>query len=147
MKVNNLKSKRVKAGFIDIGIAFLLLLINSIGGLLATIYLLTKEAFFYNIFGSQSMKDKSIGKKIMGLKIDTKNNNYVSYETSLKRNLLISIGFMPIINTYGFKKTLYITVIALIIELILFLFNDGKRLGDIWANTQVINDLENSSNK
>ena len=79
-------------------------------------------ATFLSLFGflfKDGFKGKSIGKTMMGLMVlDSRTHQPIGFGKSAKRNLILYVPIIPII--------------------IAFTMNKGMRLGDGWAETQVV---------
>jgi uncharacterized RDD family membrane protein YckC len=122
---------RFIAKFIDLLIVGALLkLLPPVGFLAGLTYLLIGDGLF---------DGKSIGKKIIGLRVIlTENNRRCSYRESIIRNLPLGIGYL----------LFSIPWIGWIFPLIIFAFEgllvigseNGTRLGDEIAKTQVLDD-------
>ncbi len=101
---------------------------------------LTKDAIIFEISRQEEYKNKSIGKKLMNLKIACLDGGYVDWIRSIRRNVTLAAGFivgvLPVIGkffgplvAFGF----------LIVEIFLVLTDEsGRRIGDRIALTQVV---------
>ena len=134
-------SKRAIAAIIDCVAAVLVGLIPIVGGLIATAYWLVRDGL-----DIEFMPHRSIGKKLVGLQPVTLDGRPVDIETSVKRNLPFAVGgiaqvllFIPII---GWILMIPVVLVALglgLMELFLVITSeDGRRMGDKFANTKVI---------
>lgn len=139
--------KRFLAALIDGAIAWVFALIPVIGGLIGLAYLLLKDAVMYQVTKDAQWMNKSVGKKLMQIKVVTEDETVVDWATSAKRNIPISIGnIFSIIPVLGWIIGFPISVIVGIIELVLILTDpNARRLGDRWAGTQVVPDDETAS--
>jgi uncharacterized RDD family membrane protein YckC len=133
--------KRAIAAIIDCVAAVLVGLIPIVGGLIATAYWLVRDGL-----DIEFMPHRSLGKKLVGLEPVTLDGRPVDLETSVKRNWPFAIGgvvqillFIPII---GWLLMIPVALVALglgLFELFLVVTSeDGRRLGDKFANTRVI---------
>ncbi len=106
-------------------------LIPVIGALISTAYLLIKDGLF---------EGQSLGKKLMKLRVVTMDGNKADFATSAKRNLIFAIpAIFMIIPIIGWVIAPILSLIVLIIEVVKVLNEPkGRRLGDTWADTQVI---------
>ena len=132
--------RRFIAYLIDEVIACILIYVPILGGIVSTVYILTKNAIAYEITKNPDFKNKSIGKKIMGLEVVSLEGKDINWEVSVRRNLPFAVasvfGILPII---GWLVGMVLGIIIDIIEFFLVLTdNNGRRLGDRLANTQVV---------
>ena len=131
---------RILAFMIDGLISWLPVFIPFVGAIFGSLYLLFKDGLMYQITQKDEWKNKSIGKKIMNLEIVTVDEQLIDLSISAKRNLPLTIGnFIAIIPVIGWVIGPTLALVLALVELIVFLTDeDGRRLGDKWANTQVI---------
>ncbi|MDI7247053.1 MAG: RDD family protein [Bacillota bacterium] len=133
--------KRFVAALIDGVIAGILtILIPILGGLLGAAYTLTKDALMFQLTKDAQWKNRSIGKKLMSLQVVNLGGGDVDMTVSIKRNATLSIGsLLAAIPLAGWVLSPIVGGIIGIIEVVL-VFTDpaGRRLGDKWANTQVV---------
>src|SRR6056297_1970124 len=131
---------RILAFMIDVRIAWIPFFIPFIGAVFGSLYLLFRDGIMYKITKNDDWKNKSIGKKILNIEIKSLEGKDIDLTTSAKRNLPLTIGnFIAIIPVIGWVIGPTLALILAVIELIIFLTDeDGRRLGDKWANTQVI---------
>jgi len=133
--------KRFIAAIIDTVIAFAICIIPLIGGIIGTAYMLLKDGLDYEF-----MDKRSIGKKMMKLRPVTLDGKEVDIHVSIKRNWMLALGvlimFLLVIPIFGWVLIPIVALVSLvfcIIEIIFILTKeDGRRLGDKFANTQVI---------
>ncbi len=113
-----------------------------IGVLLSVAYILLKDGVMYQITKDDQWRNKSIGKKIMNLRVISLDGATVDMAVSAKRNIPLAIGSaIAVIPIIGWVLGPIVAVVFAIIELVLFMTDEkGQRFGDRWANTQVIND-------
>lgn len=131
---------RILAFMIDGLIAWAPVFIPFLGAIFGSLYLLFKDGLMYQITKKDEWKNKSIGKKIMNIEIVSLDDQLIDLSISAKRNLPLTIGnFIAIIPLVGWVIGPTIALILAVVELIVFLTDeDGRRLGDKWAKTQVI---------
>ncbi|AEE92162.1 RDD domain containing protein [Tepidanaerobacter acetatoxydans Re1] len=131
--------KRFLAALIDGIIASLLIYIPILGAIVSTVYLLTKDAVAFEITKNADFKNRSIGKKIMGLEVVSLEGKDIDWTISVKRNLPIAIGSaFGIVPILGWIIGSIVGFALMVVEIVLAVTdNDGRRLGDKWANTQV----------
>ena len=131
---------RFLAALIDGVIAWIPFFIPVIGPLFGALYLLFKDSIMYKITNKEEWKNKSIGKKILNLVVIKLDGEYTDMESSARRNIPLTIGsFISIIPLIGWFIGPIVAFIFGLVELILILTDDnGRRLGDRWAQTQVL---------
>ncbi|MBN2413235.1 RDD family protein [candidate division KSB1 bacterium] len=133
--------KRFIAAIIDTVIAFAICIIPLIGGIIGTAYMLLKDGLNYEF-----MDRRSIGKKMMKLRPVTLDGKEVDIHVSLKRNWMLALGvlimFLLVIPIFGWVLIPIVALVSLVLGIIEIIFiiskEDGRRLGDKIANTQVI---------
>lgn len=132
--------RRFIAFLIDGIIASILIYVPILGGIVSTVYTLTKDVIVYEITKNPDFKNRSIGKKIMGLEVASLDGKDLNWEISIKRNLTLAIGSVcSIVPIIGWIVGAVLGFIISIIEIVLiFSDNKGRRLGDKLANTQVV---------
>ncbi len=133
-------SKRVLAALIDALIGWVVVFIPVIGALIGALYLLFKDAAPYQVMKQDEWKNKSVGKKLMGIEVETTDGSVVDLATSAKRNIPLTIGtFIAIIPVLGWIIGPLVALVLGIIELILVLTDkDGRRIGDRFGETRVV---------
>lgn len=94
----------------------------------------------YEILKNDEWKNKSIGKKLMNLEVVPLDGGYMDLSLSAKRNIPFALGsFIAIVPVIGWFIGLTVSLVFNLIELyLIFKDSHGRRLGDRWANTQVI---------
>ncbi len=135
---------RAVALIIDGFIAGLMALVPFVGFIASAAYMLFKEALMYRITGEDDWKNKSIGKKLMKLEVVYLEGDLIDLSVSAKRNLPLAIGsIIGIIPILGWVIGPIVGLIVAIVETILVLTDKlGLRIGDRWANTQVVMSAE-----
>ena len=133
-------SKRVIAAVIDAVIALVIGMIPIIGGLIATAYWLVRDGLEIDF-----MDQRSIGKKLVKLRPVTLDGSPVDIMTSVKRNWMFALGgiaqlfAMTIIGLVIAIPLAFLVFVIGIIELVLVLTDsEGRRMGDKFADTMVI---------
>ena len=106
-------SLRMMAFLIDYTIALLLILIPIIGFTLSFFYLLFKDAI-------PLFTDKSIGKKILGIRVVKEGKFKISAITALKRNIFFLPNALLIIFSF---KVIYIVLILNVIAIFIESYN------------------------
>ena len=131
---------RFLAALIDGVIGWIFVVIPFIGGIICCLYLLFKDGLMYRVTGDEMWKNKSIGKKLMNLEIKNQTDSNIDLALSARRNIPLTIGsIIAIIPIIGWILGGLVGFIFAAIELIMLLIDDkGRRLGDRWAKTQVI---------
>jgi uncharacterized RDD family membrane protein YckC len=131
---------RILAFMIDSLIAWIPVFIPFLGAIFGSLYLLFKDGLMYQITKKDEWKNKSIGKKLMNIEIISLDEQVIDLSISAKRNLPLTIGnFIAIIPVIGWVIGPILALVLALVELIIFLTDeDGRRLGDKWANTKVI---------
>jgi len=135
---------RILAYLIDLLIAWLPVFIPVIGALFGSLYLLFKDALMYRITGREEWKNRSIGKKLLDLEVVNLDGEIVDLTVSAKRNLPLTIGnFIAVVPFVGWVIGPATAFVLTVVELIMVLSNeDGRRLGDLWADTKVVKVVE-----
>lgn len=134
-------TKRLLAGLVDGVAAVLISFIPIAGGIAATAYWLVRDGL-----DVEFMANRSLGKKVMGLKPLTLDGRPVDLETSVRRNWPFAIGgiasilaFIPIIGWILMIPVVLVAVAAVAIEVFLVVTDDeGRRFGDKFADTRVV---------
>ncbi len=124
--------RRIFAFLIDIVIAtlFSIIPIPFISGLIAFLYMLLRDG----------LTDRgSIGKGILNLQVMTLSGQRLSYEESIRRNIIFAIpSIFYIIPLVGGILALLFGLIVYVIELLAMNSSPkGQRNGDRWAGTVV----------
>ena len=138
---------RIIAKGIDLFIVFTvgMILPSFIGPLLALAYSLAADGIRYGTFpGGQS-----IGKKFMGLQVIShlRKGQTANYRDSVVRNIPMGvITFFLLIPVWGWLMFILVGLPLIAIEIYLIINNENaQRLGDIMADTEVIEALIASS--
>ena len=144
--------KRLVAAIIDGLIAGVLSGVISflgIGSLLGGAYILTKDALMFELLKDPAWKGRSVGKRVMRLKVEGPRGSDVNFESSAKRNWPLAIGellsfivaLMPTgrVAWSNWSLIVGVSLIIGIIEIALVLTDpQGRRLGDRLADTRVV---------
>jgi uncharacterized RDD family membrane protein YckC len=139
---------RVIARTIDLIIVIALYeIIPTIGFFAGMIYLLISDGLF---------QGRSIGKKLIGLKVIIKDgdetNSVCGFKESIFRNFpfvagYISFGILKVIPLIGWLFSFVIVLGILIFECLVMMGSEnGMRLGDEIAKTQVVEDIQGGLN-
>ena len=134
-------SKRFLAALIDGILAAIVAWIPFVGGIIAAAYLLVRDGLELD-FADR----RSIGKKVMKLRPVRLDGQPMNLETSIKRNLPLCIGAVGaifwVIPILGWIIAILLGIIGLIVAVIeaLTVISDaeGRRMGDKFAGTKVI---------
>ncbi len=134
-------SKRFVAIVIDSVIAVLVGLIPWIGGIIAAAYLVLRDGMELEF-----MDNRSVGKKLMKLRPVTADGGKVDMMISVRRNWMFGFGgimaFLVFIPILGWLLMIPVGLLGMVfgvIELIKVVTQeDGRRFGDVWANTKVV---------
>lgn len=122
---------RFVAALIDGILQMIVGMIPVIGGLIGAAYMLIKDGLF---------ESQSLGKKVMKLQVVTLDGKKADYMVSIKRNAIFAVpSLISIIPIIGWIIGGLLSLVVAIVEIIGVL-NDpkGRRMGDKWANSQVI---------
>lgn len=139
-------ARRIIAGILDHLICMVPYLFVIFGlplwllNLLFSALFLTKDAIIFEISRQDEYKNKSIGKKLLNLKIACLDGGHVDWVRSIRRNITLAAGFivgiLPIIGKF-FGPLIAFGFI--IVEIFLVLTDEsGRRIGDRVALTQVV---------
>jgi uncharacterized RDD family membrane protein YckC len=134
-------AKRFIAAVIDGAISAVIGLIPIIGGLIGAAYILTRDGFDYDF-----MKHRSVGKQLMKLRPVPLDGKPMTLQTSIRRNWPLVFGsltqvllFIPVIGWLLIPLVGIAAAVLTITEIVLVISNsEGRRLGDRFANTKVI---------
>jgi len=134
-------SKRFLAALIDGILAAIVAWIPFVGGIIAAAYLLVRDGLEID-FADR----RSIGKKVMKLRPIRLDGQPMNLETSIKRNLPLCIGAVGaifwVIPILGWIIAILLGIIGLIVAVIEALTvisdSEGRRMGDKFAGTKVI---------
>ncbi|MDK2926205.1 MAG: hypothetical protein PWQ41_1979 [Bacillota bacterium] len=131
---------RFLAALIDSLVAGVLSLVPFVGFLAGGVYTLTKDGIMYELTKNPEYKDRSLGKKLLRLKVVRLDGGPVDMAVSAKRNLPLAIGgIIGIVPVLGWIFGPILGLIMALLELLLVLTDPaGRRLGDRWAGTQVV---------
>jgi uncharacterized RDD family membrane protein YckC len=106
---------RAAAALVDFGLVYALFLIPLVGWILALLLGLFRDSLFPG--------GRSLGKRLMGLRVSPGDEGRLDPALSFKRNALVGL---PLIQIVGIP-----------LEGVVFLAT-GRRLGDRWAGTSVV---------
>jgi uncharacterized RDD family membrane protein YckC len=134
-------TKRIVAVIIDAVLAVIVGIIPWVGGLVSAAYWVVRDGLELEF-----MDNRSVGKKLMKLRPVTADGRRPDMMASIKRNWMFGIGgiiwilmYIPLI---GWLLIIPVSLIALaigIIEIVKVLTDEeGRRFGDVWADTKVI---------
>jgi uncharacterized RDD family membrane protein YckC len=118
--------------------------IPAIGGLIGAAYMIVRDGLDFEF-----MNNRSIGKQIMKLHVDTLDAAPIDVMTSLRRNWMFGIGyliplllFIPVLGWIAIPFVALASIGLGIVEIVLVLTDDrGRRVGDRMANTMVADDV------
>jgi len=134
--------KRAIAYIIDAAIAAVLSALPVIGSLLGFAYILTRDGFDFDF-----MDGRSLGKKLMKLRVVREDGGKMDLTTSVKRNWTLALGSLGYLVIYSpllgiFALTLLLSLVGAVVGLIevylVLTSPDGRRYGDRFAGTHVI---------
>ncbi|HRN17717.1 MAG: RDD family protein [Trueperaceae bacterium] len=134
--------KRAIAYIIDAVIAGVLSALPVIGSLLGFAYILTRDGFDFDF-----MDGRSLGKKLMKLRVVREDGGKMDLTTSIKRNWTLALGSLGYLVVYApflgiIALTLLLSLVGAIVGLIeiylVLTAPDGRRYGDRFAGTHVI---------
>lgn len=148
--------RRALAYFIDImvGVVYVLLLhltiletAIEIEGLfdVSQFFLVILPLFFYHFFSEMLMNGQSLGKKIIGIRVVNKNGNAAGISQYLLRWILSlpNIMFVPVVGYLIWVSPwlgfITIGILALPDAISYAVTKSGQRIGDLAANTVVVN--------
>jgi uncharacterized RDD family membrane protein YckC len=126
--------RRFFAYAIDAIISNLCSMIPVLGGIIGFLYMLLRDGL---------MDGKSIGKKLLGLKTMT-GFGPASYADSAKRNIIFAIpNLLMIIPFVGHALGIILELVVWVAEIYRIMTDPyGRRYGDEWAGTQVVDDKD-----
>jgi uncharacterized RDD family membrane protein YckC len=134
-------SKRLLAGLIDGVLCALVSLVPVLGGLVGAVYVVVRDGV-----DVEFMKRRSIGKQAMKVRAVRLDGQPMDLATSVKRNFPFMVGLIglpfvviPILG-WGIAALLGVAQLVIsIIEVVLVLTDpEGRRMGDKFAGTKVI---------
>lgn len=127
--------KRLVAAIIDGVLVGVLGVVPVIGGLVGAAYMLVRDGMELDF-----MDRRSIGKKVMKLRPVRLDGQAMDLSASARRNLPFAIGpAIMIIPILGWVIGPIVALVIGLIEVVLVLTDpEGRRLGDKWADTKVI---------
>ena len=127
--------KRFVAILIDGLIAGVIGLVPVVGGLVGAAYMLVRDGLDFDF-----MPNRSLGKKLMGLRPVCMDGSPVDVSVSVKRNVIFAAPMvLMVLPVIGWVLMPLASLIVGIIEIVLVLnSDDGRRWGDKFADTKVI---------
>jgi hypothetical protein len=133
--------KRFVAALIDGVIAVLVGMIPWIGGIVSAAYWVLRDGMEFDF-----MDHRSVGKKVMKLRPLTADGQRLDMMMSVRRNWMFGFGgliqFLLYIPLIGWLLILPVALVALVIGVIEIIKvvtdEEGRRFGDVWANTKVV---------
>ncbi len=122
---------RVVAALIDGVISYVISFIPVVGAIIGAVYMLLKDGLF---------EGQSVGKKVMNIQVITEHGIKADFGASARRNVIFALPIIiMIIPVIGWILAPIISVIILVVEFMKILNEPkGRRIGDTWAGTQVI---------
>ncbi|NND71842.1 MAG: RDD family protein [Rhodothermales bacterium] len=132
------KIKRTLAALVDIAIAALMMsIIPLVGDVAAVAYLLLRDGLDIPL-----MKGRSIGKTLLGIRPVDLNGRSLSISKSIKRNLPFAVGpAIQVLPLLGWLFGPLIAIAAAVIEVsLVFSDENGRRMGDKFAGTMVVDE-------
>jgi uncharacterized RDD family membrane protein YckC len=131
---------RVLAFFVDGLIAGLLSNLFLVGGVLGAAYFVVRDGLSFRF-----MRQRSIGKHLLGLRVERRDGRPVDVETSLRRNWMWGLGpvgtVMADVPLLGGPLSAAVGLFGLAVLVYeayrVLTHPDGRRWGDEWAGTQV----------
>ncbi|MDI6895240.1 MAG: RDD family protein [Bacillota bacterium] len=132
--------RRFLAALVDGIIAGIPGFIPVVGALVGAAYTLTKDALVYEITRDAQWKNRSIGKKLLGLEVVSLGGGDIDLVGSARRNITLAAGsLLAVIPVVGWAAGAVVGGILGILETVLVLVDpQGRRMGDRLANTQVV---------
>lgn len=137
-------ARRVIAAGLDMVVAMtlsaLLSPLQPLGRLLGAAYLTFRDVLPFALTKAEGWRRRSIGKRLVNLEVVTLDGDELTWVTSLKRNFPFAIGLVAEVLPTILAFLLVLVAPALLLLELIFIFADakGRRLGDQWANTQVV---------
>jgi len=126
------QNKRLGAFVIDLVIAMILAsILGWIGALLAGAYMLFRDGL-----NLEFMNNRSLGKKLLKLKVETTDGSPIDYMTSVRRNWPFALAYIPTIFS-GFGGFLGFAGFVLLLVEGFKVITGNQRIGDGMANTYV----------
>lgn len=132
--------KRFLAALVDGIIAGIPGFIPVVGALVGAAYVLTKDALVYELTRDPAWKNRSPGKKLLGLEVVNLGGGDLDLAGSARRNITLALGtLLGAVPVAGWVAGMAVGTILGLVESVLVLVDPrGRRLGDRIANTQVV---------
>jgi uncharacterized RDD family membrane protein YckC len=126
--------RRIAAALVDSFLAGALWMIPFVGVFVAAAYLLLRDGVDLPV-----VERRSVGKKIVGLRVVRANGAPMGAGTAVQRNLLIATApLLPLVPVIGWIAP-YVSFLVAVVEIAVYFADaEGQRLGDRVARTQVI---------
>ena len=127
--------KRLVAILIDAALTMIVGVIPIIGAIVGAAYMLVRDGLEFEF-----MDRRSIGKRLMKLRPVRLDGGPMDIGASVKRNIPFAIGpALMLIPILGWVLAPFVALAIGVVELVLVLTtDDGRRLGDKFADTKVI---------
>lgn len=127
--------KRIVAAIIDGLISGVVGLIPIVGGLAGAAYMLVRDGLELDF-----MNGRSIGKNVMGIRPVQLDGRAMDIGASVKRNIPFAIApLIMIVPILGWIVAPFVGLAIAVIELVLVLTDsEGRRMGDKFAGTMVV---------
>lgn len=111
-----------------------------LGTILGIAYMLTRDAVWQTFMTSGDWHGRSVGKRLMGLRVVRTDGGPVDLATSAKRNVTLVAGSIIVLAPgIGMVAGPVVALALLVLELFLVISDpEGKRFGDRWAETVVV---------
>jgi len=124
-------ARRLFAFFFDALLAYFFSFLPFIGGIIGFLYMLLRDGITDN---------GSLGKKLFGLKVVMCGGGRITYQESIRRNIIFAIPIIiTIIPFVGQIIGLIVAIVIYAIELLTAVNSTtGQRYGDQWADTMVV---------
>ncbi len=149
--------RRFLALLVDAVVGGAIFFIPGFGGPLSLVWILTRDALPFAVTRSESLRNRSLGKRLLGIRLATDAGGGVTVRVSIRRNmplvlgLLLAVAISPLFAMLdlGVGHALLAGPMALVVlltglvtvlgETIMAVRDDrGRRWGDRFAGTQVV---------
>ena len=128
-------AQRIMAFAIDYLIALPIIKIPYLGIIVSTLYLVYRDSIPF-------LAHRSIGKRILKLRVIKRENTKISPLSSLKRNFIFIPNLLLLFNYEDFFFVIITLngILFLLEAFLIYTTDDTQRMGDSFANTMVIED-------